>query len=161
MITTADLNRLKESLTEGMKINFKNDGKLMPVAIVIAPDGKMTHIVTPYENQEEKALMMNAVRAICKNVDAIAVGVINEAWIRMVKKEDSKKALDEMKETGKRVSDYDDKKEVAFLMFETKLTGESITFDIDRTNNELINKRSGRTSGGDFANILSPILQEN
>jgi hypothetical protein len=161
MITTADLRKVKDTLIEGMKTNFKNDGNIFPVVIVIGPSGSLTPIPTPYRTHEEKAFMMNIVRVICKKTDAIAVAVITEAWIKTVNKEDSKKFMEEMKASGKTVSDYGDKKEVAVIMFETKLTGETITFDMDRDNNKLINKISATTTGGDFANILSPALSEN
>ena len=160
-ITTTDLHKIKESLLESMKINFKNNGKLFPVVFIIAPDGEMTVIGTPYTSQEEKNLMMGMVRSKCKEVDAIAVCIVNEAWIRKVTPEEYKKFQEEFAKTGKRISGYDDKKEVALMMIETKLTGETIAFDIDRSNNELINKISARTEGGDFSHILSPIINKN
>lgn len=47
------------------------------------------------------------------------------------------------------------------LIYETKLTNEIITFDIDRTNQELINMQTAPSGGGDFANILSPLVTKN
>lgn len=79
MITTADLTELKNQLIEGMKKNFKTDAGLSPVVIIINPDGQMTQMITPYTNQLEKTLMMNAVRGMCKEADAIALFIINEA----------------------------------------------------------------------------------
>ena len=159
-ITTVDLNKIKESLVDKMKLNFKNSGSILPVVFIIAPNGDLTIIATPYTSHEEKDFMMNTVRQMCKRVDAIAVCIINEAWVRIAKGS-LKEAEKEMKDAGKRISDYDDKKEVALMMFETKLTGETIMFDMDRTNNELINKTGGMTAGGSFSNILSPIINKN
>ncbi len=161
IITTADLSKVRDTLVKGMIQNFKNDGEIFPTAIIIDPKGKMTIIGTPYTNQNEKNQMMGAVESQCKKVDAIALFLISEAWVRAIKTEDYAKTLKEMEDKGKRVSDYDDKKEVAILIFETKLTTETITFEIDRENNELINKISARTAGGNFANILSPVIQNN
>jgi len=154
-ITTADLQKTKESLLESMKKNFKNDISILPAVFIIAPNGEMTIIPTPYRNQNEKDAMMGAVRQLCKKINAVAVCIINEAWVRAIKSEDYDKVLKDMKETGKRISDYGDKKEVTLMMFQTKELSETITFDMDRVNRELINKISGETAGGDFANILS------
>lgn len=161
LITTEDLNKIKESNIESMKINFKRDGNLFPVVMIIAPDGGMTIIGTPYTSNKQKTKMMNEVKDMCKKIDAISVIIINEAWMKSVKKEDYDKYVNEMKVTGKRVSDYSDKKECAIVIFETKFTNECVTFDIDRTNNELINRNSQMLAGGDFANILCPVIQKN
>ncbi|HWY10234.1 MAG TPA: hypothetical protein VN026_02860 [Bacteroidia bacterium] len=161
MITTADLNKIKDTLLENMKENFKNDGEIYPVVIVITPNGDMHLIATPYSNQQEKNEMMNEVMTMCKNLDAIALFLINEAWIKKIKVEDYNKFTKEMDDKNKRISDYDDKEEVAMMMFETKLHCETIMFELDKVNRQLINRKGGMTKGGNFANILSPIINNN
>lgn len=160
MITTEELNKIKEDFIVSMKYNFKRDGQLFPIASIIAPDGKMTIIGTPYSTHEEKAVVTDYIIKTCKELDAIALFIINEAWVR-VSKGSLEEAEKEMKDAGKRISDYDDKKEVALIVFETKFTTETTFFDIDRTTNELINKKSGVSAGGNFSNILSPAIQKN
>ena len=73
--------------------------------------------------------MMEGVRMICEKEDAIALFLINEAWIKEVHKDD-KETIKKADKDG--VSSFEDKKEVAMMIFETKLKSEIIQFDIDR-----------------------------
>jgi hypothetical protein len=157
MITTDEINRIKEVNINMMKQHFKDDGKLFPISMVLEPNGKLQCIGTPYESQEQKTYMMNKVKEICKEVKAVAVFIINEAWIRKVTPEQYEQYEKELKRTGKRVSEYGDKQEVAMMLFETKTLSQLITFDIDRTKNELINMTCNPTGGGDFMHTLCNI----
>lgn len=131
IITTEDLNNMKDVFIEAMKKNFKNDGEISPVAIIISHDGQPNFIPTPYRDLDEKRMMMEGVRAICQKVDAIALFLINEAWIKQVDKND-KATIEKADKEG--ISSFDDKKEVAMMIFETKLTSQIISFDLDRVN---------------------------
>lgn len=44
METTADLNKIKESVIDAMIKNFKNDGKILPLVMILEPNGKMNYI---------------------------------------------------------------------------------------------------------------------
>ncbi len=161
LITTSDLNKIKESILAGMKINFKNDGEISSMVIIIHPDGIHTYIQALYTTHAEKNIMLNVVKDVCKSVDAVAVITISEAWVKTVKPEEYKNLVKQMKETGAKISDFSDKKEVALMMYETKFTGQTITFEMDRANRELINEIRAETSGGDFANMLSAPFHKN
>jgi len=154
---TQTLNKLKENTIETMKQNFKKDGKLYPVVMVIDDKEQMHYIGTPYTNHEEKKQMMTFVKDYVKDKKAIAIFIINEAWVRKIKVEDHQKVMEEMKKSGKRISDYDDKQEVAILVFETKTSSTIFQFEIDRQKNELGKVISSPMSGGDFKNILCDI----
>lgn len=156
-MTEQDINKIKEKNIEMMKVNFKNYKTLYPVCIVIEPNGNFQAIGTPFKNQQEKNYMMNEVKNTCKKVNAVAIFIINEAWVRKTTPEQYKKFQEEFEKTGKRISEYDDKKEVAMMMFETKTSSTLFMFDIDREKNELVNMISSPTGGGDFKNILCDI----
>ncbi len=156
-ITTEEINQIKEVTIRMMKQNFKNDGKLFPVIMALEANGKMTYIGTPYRNQEEKKLTINYAKEICKKINAVAFFMINEAWVRKLTPEQAKQYSEEFKKSGKRISEYDDKKEVAIMVFETKTSSTLIMFDIDRQKNELVNMIASPSAGGDFQNILCDI----
>lgn len=156
-ITTEEINRIKDVTINMMKQNFKNDGKLFPVIMALEANGKMTYVGTPYRNHEEKKATINYAKLLCKKINAVAFFMINEAWVRKVTPEQMKEYSEEFKKSGKRISDYDDKKEVVIMVFETKTSSTLIQFDIDRQKNELINMITSPTGGGDFQHILCDI----
>lgn len=155
------LNKLKEATIESIKANFKRDKQVFPVCIIVEPDGKTQFIGTPFRNLEEKKVMMGYVKDTCKKVNAIAVFIINEAWVRKTTPEQYKQFNEEFKRSGKRISEYDDKKEVAMMIFETKTSSTLFMFDIDRQKNELVNMISSPTGGGDFMHTLCEIQTNN
>lgn len=155
------LNKLKEATIESIKNNFKRDKQIFPVCIIVEPDGKTQFIGTPFRNLEEKKVMMGYVKDTCKKVKAIAVFIINEAWVRKTTPEQFKQFNEEFKKTGKRISEYDDKKEVAMMIFETNTSSTLFMFDIDRQKNELVNMVSSPTRGGDFMHTLCEIQTNN
>lgn len=156
-ITQEQVEKIKQTNIEMMKANFKRDKQLFPTVMILEPNGKLQVIGTPYRNQQEKVLMMNMVKYTCKKVNAVAVFIINEAWVRKTTPEQFKKFNEEFKKSGKRISEYDDKKEVAMMIFETKTSSTSFMFDIDREKNELVNMISSPTGGGDFMHTLCDI----
>jgi len=157
MVTKEEISRIKNVNIETMKQHFKRDGKLFPVIMAIGSDGKMTLVGTPYSTQEEKMIMLSYAKKLCKEINAVAFFMINEAWVRKVNPEQYKKYIEELNKTGKRVSEYNDKKEVAVMVFETKTSSTMFMFDIDRTKNELVNMVSSPSAGGDFTKILCDI----
>jgi len=157
MINSDDIKKIKEVIINMMKQNFKADGKLFPVIMALEPNGKMTYVGTTYTNQEEKKKTLEYAKELCAKINAVALFMINEAWIKKIKPEDYENIMADMKKTGKRISDYGDRGEIGMMLFETKTSSQMITFDIDRTNNELINMMENPTEGGDFKNILCAI----
>lgn len=160
-ITNEQVEKIKQTNLELMKSNFKRDKELYPTVMILEPNGNLQVIGTPYRSQEEKSAMMYAVKQTCKKVNAIAVFIINEAWVRKTTPEQFKKFNEEFKRSGKRISEYDDKKEVAMMIFETKTSSTLFMFDIDREKNELINMISSPTGGGDFMHTLCEIQTNN
>jgi hypothetical protein len=157
MIKTEEINRIKDVTISMMKQNFKNDGKLFPVIMALEASGKMNYIGTPFRNQEEKMQTLRYAKELCKKINAVAFFMITEAWFMKATPEEYKKYIEELQRTGKRVGDYNDKKEVVILLFETKTSSTTYTFDIDRQKNELINMNYITSGDGDFKNILCEI----
>ena len=155
-ITTEKLNEIKEKLINAMKVNFKRDGGLDPVALLVSQEGEMAIVPTPYTNNNEKQLMIEGIKFVCKETKPAAVVMINEAWIKQIDKKDKGAFERELKETGKSIKDYDDKKEIAIMMFETAQGHEMINYDIDRSKNELINEMRTNQVQGAFCNLLTP-----
>lgn len=160
-ITNEQVEKIKQTNIELMKSNFKRDKELYPTVMILEPNGNLQVVGTPYRNQQEKDYMMGFVKETCKKVNAIAVFIINEAWVRKTTPEQFKKFNEEFKNTGKRISEYDDKKEVAMMIFETKTSSTLFMFDIDRQKNELVNMVSSPTRGGDFMHTLCEIQTNN
>lgn len=157
MIKTEEINRIKEANIEMMKQHFKKDGKLFPVIMAIEANGKITYVGTPYTNQEEKMKTLQYAKELCKKINAVAFFMINEAWVRKVNPEQYKQYLEELKKTGKRVSEYGDRQEVAIMVFETRTSTMMYKFDIDRQKNELVNMECTTQAEGDFCKILCEI----
>ncbi len=152
-MTREDLNAIRETFIGGMKQNFKQDGTIYPVSIIVSGNGKLTIIKMPFADNEEKQLVFSGLRRLIVELDAVAIFLINEAWT-VVRQEDYSRLMKEMRESGKQIKDLDDKKEVAMMIFETKLTTETIIFDLDKEKLELTNRISGTVDGGNFSNFL-------
>lgn len=134
-----DLQKLKEDLVENAKRIFKKDSRLAPVALVVTRD-QFIPVVMVFETKEQREVMLRQVKKICQDFQAIAVMLVNESWAIKVKKED-KEAFDKEYAEKKDIANFDGKKEIASLIFETDLTNEVIVFDIDREKKELVNER--------------------
>jgi hypothetical protein len=158
-MTSADLTKIKEGVLNSVKQNFNNEGKLLSCAIIISLDGKMNVIGMPFTTQEEKIWMLDEVKKFCVKLNAVSLFIISEAWKKKFDKQSSEIA--DYKSGKKRVSDSDDKEECVIITYETKLISETISFEIDRSNNELINMDSGTSGGGNFSNILCDVVNLN
>jgi hypothetical protein len=160
MITVTELNKIKESLLNGMKENFKQEGSLEPITILVGQDGEMAIISTPYTNQTEKRLMIGGVKQMCKQMNPAAIAMINEAWMATIpkgSKSDQEKFQKELKESGKSVKDISGRKECAVMIFETAYSHEMIIRDIDKVNNDLINEMRTNKVESIFCNMLAPV----
>lgn len=165
MITIEKINEQKEAFIGAMKQNFINDGKLHPIVIIL--DSKLKpHIVsTPYKTKLEHKVMMEAMRGFCKKLNAVAIMIINEAYTLDIPKENQDEFMNEYKKSGLELENHPNRKEIATMIFETKLSHEAIVFEVDRTNNpkgELVNeKRKGQIVGSNFRDILSTPINNN
>lgn len=158
-ITTEELNKIKENLLNSMKTLFKRDKGLDPVTILVSQDGQLAFVPTPFRTHIEKQMMVEGIKLVCQKTNPAAVVTINEAWFKQMKggEKEAREFEKELKDTGRSVSDYDDKKEVAIMMFETADGHEMIIHDIDRVNNDLINEERSNQVEGIFCNLLTPI----
>lgn len=97
--------------------NMAEDGYLAPIAFVGNADG-MTPPITPdqLETQQDKEVFATMIRMTGMAIDASWVMIILESWLRVANKEEA----ESYKKSGKRVSEYADKKEVVFVSIETK-----------------------------------------
>jgi len=157
MITVTELNKIKESLLNGMKENFKKEGSLEPIMILVGQDGKLAIVSTPYTNQTEKRLMIGGVKQMCKQMNPAAIAMINEAWMAMIPKGEREKFEKELKDSGKSVKDVVGRKECAIMIFETAYSHEMIIRDIDKVNNDLINEVRTNEVESIFCNMLAPV----
>ena len=117
MMTTIELNKIKESLLNSVKNNFKKDGRLDPVMILIGQDGQLAFISTPYTNNIEKQMMINGVKSVCKETNPAAIAMINEA--KMMPKNSNREDVDnfekELKASGKALKIWTTRKRLLLL----------------------------------------------
>jgi hypothetical protein len=148
-----NIQQVKSNILNAVKENFRRDKKIDSVALIIDKNGLLHPIGTLFSNNEEKLATIQFIKDYCIEIEAVALFLINEAWKRKTSRKDWKE------QEYKSVSEYEDKEECVMVNFETQLYGETICFDIDRNQNELVNQQSAISEGGNFSNILFKINQ--
>ena len=158
-----DLNKVRERWIDSAKMLFKRDKYLDSVALILAGNGDLFACKLVFESKEEKANCIRAVRKMCAEHNAVAVCLINEVWAMTVPRVKCEEGIQEYQRRGGDLNKEEfkgDRKERVLICFETKLTAESISFDIDRKNNELVNEEAGKYTGM-FTDILCQPINEN
>lgn len=141
--------KYKEELERLMQTNYKNDGYLTPVAIVVDGKGEATFISTPYTCKEEKEAYLFFLKLYCKKHNAVAVYLINEATQAVATKEN----LKQYKTNG--ISGCTDTQDVAILVMETREENSITVFEADAKQRNLTNKKVTEKFDGNFARILT------
>ena len=157
MVDVKELNKIKDTLLSKMKELFKKDGKIDSMGIVVDKDGTVAFVPMPYRDNQEKLIMIDGLKSICRKHSPAAVVIINEAWSVVRPQDDFNKFKDELKSTGKSIKDLPDKKEIAIMFFETNFNQEIISFDIERPSNNLVNETRNKNATGIFSNLLTPV----
>lgn len=61
--------------------NLERDGQLLPVAFIFAKDFKGGDIIgCPWSNDEDKERTVALLQKRCREMDAFAIAILNEAW---------------------------------------------------------------------------------
>lgn len=160
-ITDKQLDEWKEIMIGGAKKIFSKDGHLVPCAMIHGRNGENRIYAAIFEKDEDKEKFNKFIRKEIETYDALAYIFIAEAW----RTESNIKEIDKYKNVNgsyKRPSESPEKIETVFVVFETSLKNEIITFDIDRGGKKpsLINEeRKYKSGGGRFADVLrKPII---
>lgn len=145
-----ELNKTKEHIIASARKNYSNDGQLAPCALVIDTDGSIHPFIADYKTHDDKQIFIDKIKSICASMNAIAVAFISEAY----KKKVTPHELAKFKKGD--LENDSEAKEVAIITFETIFNEtESITFDMDKQNRQLVNEQRGKLTAGDFTGVLS------
>lgn len=117
-----------ETVKEAAVKRFDQRGEHLPVFYVEAPDG-MILVPTPWQNQTEKELAVEAIRLLCQKVGAKRVVIVTEGWMVVRPRGTDTRGLTPSQEA--------DRIEVLWIMGQTAIVGETATgsgmFRIDRS----------------------------
>lgn len=159
-ITDKHLDEWKEKTIDAMKQNFIEDGRLSAVAMIYGRDDFKIY-EAEFITEDDKSKFNKFIREEIKYNDALAYIFISEAWMTRHNIED-KNGYKNTDGSYKKPSQSSERIEAAFIIFETSLKNEVITFEIDRSGKKpiLINEdRQYGTIGGQFADVLrKPII---
>lgn len=124
----------KEVMRNGMIENFKNDGRLLPVAFFYADN--QPHISEipndMLKNSAGKLALSMNIKALCGNPAVTAAGIIIEAYGAKINADskDAKNVLDGIV----RVSELDEKQDIIIMIFSTPEKDETFSYLVDSKN---------------------------
>ena len=164
-----DINLLRKTFIEaiimGVKIRFKKDGYIQSIGILLYKDGTHKFISPPIPNGVDvlkdphnyMEFYYKSLKEICHKTKPIAIAVISESYA--VDNDDlTKEDLEDMiRENGGSLEGLPGIKDLAVINFETTLTREAITFEIDRQKKTLTNQKRSSEVTGFFTGILNNI----
>lgn len=167
MIPLAVVNKIKDSMIEKVKENFKKDGFIVPAAILFFEDGSGEAVDISFESSEERIQFASSLRKRCAKKKPIIVALVEEASSIKVTKGERSEYLDDngnIKEDIIRPRDRKDAIDVIVVSFETPLTSEAVLIETKSVGGVHIiveTTRKGVISSGLFKDVLARPTNQN
>lgn len=146
-------NVIKEQMLEMVRKNFISDGEVVPVAIIVYPDGEGEVIATEFRDDKSKIAFVDFLRKRCVTRKPIALMFVSEADMLIIKNEEDEKFVN-----NHRVGEHKDSIDVIVCSFETRLTSEVIIMEVKSVgglNMIVREERKGKSVDGFFKDILA------
>ena len=167
MIDITTINKLKETVLSRVKENFIKDGSLIPVAMLLYPNGEGEVIGTHLTSRADEEKFAAHLRVKCAVKKPVIIVLISEAHALRVPIERKGEYLDEqgnLKEGIVRPKDNDESKDVIVVSFETLLTSETVmieTKSVGGANIIVETTRKGKMLDGIYKDILTMPINSN
>ena len=136
----------------------KDDPAIPPYFVYIDADKKVTQMVVPFRNADEKELMINAVRRLIQASDAEAYVMVSESWMVTLQGDprEPKNLVSNIK-----ASEHSDRVECMSFYAESKTRSCSLSFPILREKGRVWLGEPfemGAAVGGDITGFIKEII---
>ncbi len=154
METIEAIEILKISLRCGIKENFENDGKILPVIFFLVNNHPViTPIPEEFLNDERKPDLTYIIKEMCTNSRISCAGIIIEAWMHIGNIDSEMSKL--LMSGNLQVRDIKEKEDIVVLLFSTPEKEECIIFHVNPKEKKVIKEDSAiENAGGVFSNFF-------
>lgn len=154
-------NEKLNHIVEKTRDIFKKDEYIQPITFLFDKDNNGTVLHGfDFSNDITKDMFSFVIKKICNEKQIVELFLVVESWVKEFKcnKESFEDEYEDFKDRGKRVSEYDDKKEVIMILHETKLSSDLYFIPVIRFGNNVklgkLEKMKGITGEGRFSGFL-------
>ena len=167
MISTEMINKVKDSMIDRVKENFKKDGHIVPVAILLYEDGSGEAVATAFGSKEEREAFAESLRKRCAKKKPIVIALIEEAHSIRILNDRRADYLDDkgyLREGIDRPSKSAESVDIIVISFETPFTSEAVVIETSSVGGEHLivdTVRKGSVEVGLFKDILARPTNHN